>query len=79
MLLTTPTTMADLAQMMFGLGFVFVQDGYSVGSPTARWSIRLATAVVWGAGLATVPTLVITPPMLAARVWPTFPFRRPSA
>ena len=68
-LLTTLTTMAGLAPMMFGLSLDFVGGGYSVGSPTALWWIQLATAVVWGLGVATVLTLMFTPAMLAARVW----------
>ncbi|MCK0167111.1 efflux RND transporter permease subunit [Jannaschia sp. S6380] len=68
-LLTTLTTMAGLAPMMFGLSFDFIRGGYSLGSPTALWWIQLATAVVWGLGVATVLTLIFTPAMLAARVW----------
>ncbi|MEL7184151.1 MAG: efflux RND transporter permease subunit, partial [Pseudomonadota bacterium] len=68
-LLTTLTTMAGLAPMMFGLSINFVGGGYSIGSPTALWWIQLATAVVWGLGVATVLTLLFTPSMLAARVW----------
>ncbi|MEM7487690.1 MAG: efflux RND transporter permease subunit, partial [Pseudomonadota bacterium] len=68
-LLTTLTTMAGLAPMMFGLSFNFFGGGYSIGSPTALWWIQLATAVVWGLGIATMLTLLFTPAMLAARVW----------
>ncbi|PWJ21173.1 efflux RND transporter permease subunit [Jannaschia seohaensis] len=68
-LLTTLTTMAGLAPMMFGLSVDFIGGGYSIGSPTALWWIQLATAVVWGLGVATVLTLLFTPAMLAARVW----------
>ncbi|UWQ16326.1 efflux RND transporter permease subunit [Jannaschia sp. M317] len=68
-LLTTLTTMAGLAPMMFGLSFDFIGGGYSIGSPTSLWWIQLATAVVWGLGVATVLTLLFTPAMLAARVW----------
>ena len=68
-LLTTLTTMAGLAPMMFGLSVNFIQGGYSFGSPTALWWIQLATAVVWGLGVATVLTLLFTPAMLAARIW----------
>jgi multidrug efflux pump len=68
-LLTTLTTMAGLAPMMFGLSVDFIGGGYSVGSPTALWWIQLATAVVWGLGVATVLTLLFTPAMLAGRVW----------
>ncbi|CTQ51105.1 efflux RND transporter permease subunit [Jannaschia donghaensis] len=70
-LLTTLTTMAGLAPMMFGLSFNFIGGGYSIGSPTALWWIQLATAVVWGLGIATVLTLMFTPAMLAGRVWAT--------
>ncbi|MEO1706085.1 MAG: efflux RND transporter permease subunit, partial [Pseudomonadota bacterium] len=68
-LLTTITTMAGLAPMMFGLSLDFIGGGYTIESPTALWWIQLATAVVWGLGVATVLTLVFTPSMLALRVW----------
>ncbi|WP_373635539.1 efflux RND transporter permease subunit [Yoonia sp. SS1-5] len=68
-LLTTITTMAGLAPMMFGLSLDFLNGGYSVDSPTALWWKQLATAVVFGLGIATVLTLVFTPSMLAVRVW----------
>lgn len=68
-LLTTVTTMAGLAPMMFGLSLDFMGGGYTVDSPTALWWKQLATAVVFGLGIATVLTLVFTPAMLAMRVW----------
>ncbi|WP_368187538.1 efflux RND transporter permease subunit [Aestuariibius sp. HNIBRBA575] len=68
-LLTTITTMAGLAPMMFGLSLDFINGGYSIDSPTALWWKQLATAVVFGLGIATVLTLVFTPSMLALRVW----------
>ena len=68
-LLTTITTMAGLAPMMFGLSLDFFGGGYSVDSPTALWWKQLATAVVFGLGVATVLTLVLTPALLALRVW----------
>jgi multidrug efflux pump len=68
-LLTTITTMAGLAPMMFGLSLDFYGGGYTVDSPTALWWKQLATAVVFGLGIATILTLVFTPSMLAARVW----------
>lgn len=68
-LLTTVTTMAGLAPMMFGLSLDFVDGGYAFNSPTALWWKQLATAVVFGLGIATVLTLIITPSMLALRVW----------
>jgi len=68
-LLTTITTMAGLAPMMFGLSLDFIGGGYSIDSPTALWWKQLATAVVFGLGLATVLTLIFTPSMLALRVW----------
>ncbi|WP_238364415.1 efflux RND transporter permease subunit [Mesobacterium pallidum] len=70
-LLTTLTTMAGLAPMMFGLSLDFFGGGYSIDSPTALWWKNLATAVVFGLGIATVLTLVFTPAMLALRVWIT--------
>jgi multidrug efflux pump len=68
-LLTTITTMAGLTPMMFGLSVDFFVGGYSIDSPTALWWKNLATAVVFGLGIATVLTLVFTPSMLAIRVW----------
>ena len=68
-LLTTITTMAGLAPMMFGLSLDFIGGGYSIDSPTALWWKQLATAVVFGLGIATVLTLVMTPSMLALRIW----------
>lgn len=68
-LLTTVTTMAGLAPMMFGLSLDFLAGGYTIDSPTALWWKQLATAVVFGLGIATVLTLVFTPAMLAMRVW----------
>jgi len=68
-LLTTITTMAGLAPMMFGLSLDFANGGYTIDSPTALWWKQLATAVVFGLGVATVLTLVVTPSLLAIRVW----------
>lgn len=68
-LLTTITTMAGLMPMMFGLSLDFIGGGYSIDSPTALWWKQLATAVVFGLGIATVLTLVLTPSLLALRVW----------
>ncbi len=70
-LLTTITTMAGLAPMMFGLSLDFFGGGYSIDSPTALWWKQLATAVVFGLGIATMLTLVFTPAMLSLRVWVT--------
>ncbi|TDL86816.1 efflux RND transporter permease subunit [Meridianimarinicoccus aquatilis] len=68
-LLTTLTTMAGLTPMMFGLSLDFINGGATLNSPTALWWIQLATAVVFGLGIATLLTLVFTPAMLALRVW----------
>ena len=68
-LLTTITTMAGLAPMMFGISLDFINGGYTIDSPTALWWKQLATAVVFGLGVATVLTLVVTPSLLAIRVW----------
>ena len=70
-LLTTITTMAGLAPMMFGLSLDFAAGGYTIDSPTALWWKQLATAVVFGLGIATVLTLMVTPSLLAVRVWAT--------
>ncbi|TDL78140.1 efflux RND transporter permease subunit [Palleronia sediminis] len=68
-LLTTVTTMAGLAPMMLGLSLDFINGGMTLDSPTALWWKQLATAVVFGLGIATVLTLVFTPAALALRVW----------
>ncbi|WP_372614285.1 efflux RND transporter permease subunit [Aquicoccus sp.] len=68
-ILTTLTTMAGLTPMMFGLSLNFWEGGYAIDSPTALWWKQLATAVVFGLGVATMLTLVFTPSMLALRVW----------
>ena len=67
--LTTVTTMAGLTPMMYGVSVDFFNGGYSINAPTALWWKQLATAVVFGLGIATVLTLVFTPSMLALRVW----------
>jgi multidrug efflux pump len=61
--------MAGLAPMAFGVSLDFANGGYTVDSPTALWWKQLATAVVFGLGIATVLTLVFTPSLLALRVW----------
>jgi multidrug efflux pump len=68
-LLTTITTMAGLMPMMLGLSLDFIGGGYTLDSPTALWWKQLATAVVFGLGIATILTLLFTPSMLALRVW----------
>jgi multidrug efflux pump len=68
-MMTTITTMAGLAPMMIGLSVDFVNGGYSIDSPTALWWKQLATAVVFGLGIATVLTLLLTPALLALRIW----------
>lgn len=92
-MLTTITTMAGLAPMMFAAsinldrfgeaaeallaGGLFSGAGWaafwgimvSLGAPAALWWTQLATAVVFGLGVATVLTLIGTPAALAARVW----------
>ncbi|MGY6410189.1 MAG: efflux RND transporter permease subunit [Alkalilacustris sp.] len=68
-LMTTATTMAGLTPMMLGISLDFIGGGYSINSPTAVWWKQLATAVVFGLGVATLLTLVVTPSLLALRVW----------
>jgi len=70
-LLTTITTMAGLTPMMLAMSLDIVNGGISRGAPTALWWVQLATAVVFGLGIATVLTLIVTPAALAARVWLT--------
>ncbi|MGY6548094.1 MAG: efflux RND transporter permease subunit [Roseinatronobacter sp.] len=68
-LMTTITTMAGLTPMMLGLSIDFANGGFSIDNPTALWWKQLATAVVFGLGVATILTLLLTPAMLALRVW----------
>ncbi len=68
-LLTTITTMAGLTPMMIGLSLDFINGGYTIDAPTALWWKQLATAVVFGLGLATVLTLVVTPALLSIPIW----------
>ena len=68
-LLTTVTTMAGLAPMMLAVSLDFANGGVNWGAPTALWWVQLATAVIFGLGVATILTLVVTPAALAARVW----------
>ncbi|MFN3260171.1 MAG: efflux RND transporter permease subunit [Pikeienuella sp.] len=88
-LLTTVTTMAGLAPMMFATSLDFSAFGplfaggllnaaawsafaagvLDVGAPTALWWVQLATAVVFGLGVSTFLTLMVTPAALAIRVW----------
>ncbi len=70
-LLTTITTMAGLTPMMMGVSIDFFAGGYTLDAPAAMWWKQLATAVVFGLGVATVLTLILTPSLLAARVWAT--------
>ncbi|PIB24366.1 acriflavine resistance protein B [Amylibacter kogurei] len=67
--LTTVTTIAGLTPMVLGLSIDFYNGGYTIDAPTALWWKQLSTAVVFGLGLATVLTLVVTPSLLALRVW----------
>ena len=70
-LLTTITTMAGLAPMMLGISVDFLGGGFTIDAPTSLWWKQLATAVVFGLGIATFLTLIFTPSMLALRVWVT--------
>ena len=47
----------------------FFGSALSIGAPTALWWTQLATAVVFGLGVATLLTLLMTPAALALRVW----------
>ena len=44
----------------------FFNSVVAVGAPTALWWVQLATAVIFGLGVATVLTLLVTPAALAA-------------
>jgi multidrug efflux pump len=68
-MLTTITTMAGLMPMMLGISLDFFNGGYTVDAPAAIWWKQLATAVVFGLGVATILTLILTPALLAARHW----------
>lgn len=68
-LMTTTTTMAGLTPMMLGISIDFANGGYAIDNPTSLWWKQLGTAVVFGLGVATILTLMLTPAMLALRVW----------
>ncbi len=68
-LLTTITTMAGLTPMMLAVSIDFGALSIIQGAPTALWWVSLATAVVFGLGVATLLTLVVTPAALALREW----------
>ncbi len=68
-LLTTITTMAGLLPMVFATSLDFAEGRIAQGAPSALLWTQLATAVVFGLGVATFLTLVVTPAALAARVW----------
>ena len=68
-ILTTITTIAGLTPMMLGISIDFWNGGYTIDQPTALWWKQLATAVIFGLGLATLLTLVLTPSLLAMRIW----------
>ena len=68
-LLTTATTMVGLSSMMFGITIDFAGGGYTIDAPSALWWKSLASAVVFGLGVATMLTLLFTPAMLALPVW----------
>ena len=68
-LLTTVTTMAGLAPMMFAASLDFTAGQVSRGAPAALWWTQLASAVVFGLGTATFLTLIVTPSALAVREW----------
>jgi len=70
-IMTGTGVVAGLAPMMFGISVDFFNGGYTVDAPTALWWKQLATAVVFGLGLATILTLIVTPALLAVRVWVT--------
>ena len=61
--------MAGLTPMMFGISIDFYNGGYTIDAPAAVWWKQLSTAVVFGLGIATFLTLLVTPSLLAIRVW----------
>ncbi|WP_374764613.1 efflux RND transporter permease subunit [Yunchengibacter salinarum] len=64
-LLTTTTTMIGLLPMALKFNIDFFTASMEFGSPNAKFWVDLAVAVVWGLGIATILTLVITPAALA--------------
>ncbi len=69
--LTTVTTMAGLAPMMFMLNINFIDRSFSVGGPASTWWVPFSTAVVFGLGFSTMLTLIVTPCLLT--VWDRLP------
>ncbi|WP_308909771.1 efflux RND transporter permease subunit [Pseudokordiimonas caeni] len=66
-LLTTGTTMIGLLPMALEFNVNFFDANIEFGSPTSKFWVDLAIAVVWGLGASTILTLVFTPAALAAR------------
>lgn len=67
--LTTITTLTGLLPNMFAVSFDFKSKVLSVGDPSSLMWVQLSTAMVFGLAFATVLTLVVTPALLAAKVW----------
>ncbi|MCY4198109.1 MAG: efflux RND transporter permease subunit [Rhodobacteraceae bacterium] len=68
-LLTSITTIAGLLPMMFGYSINIVEGGYIVDTPTSAYWSKLATAIVFGLATSTILTLIVTPSLLAIRIW----------
>jgi multidrug efflux pump len=67
-MLTTITTTVGLLPMTFGMDINFMEREVVLGAPSAAMWTDLSNAIVFGLGLATILTLIITPCLLAVRV-----------
>ena len=67
-LLTTVTTMLGLMPMTLGVNIDFITREVTVGAPSTQSWTRLATAIVFGLGVSTILTLVVTPALLMLKV-----------
>lgn len=67
-MLTTITTTVGLLPMTFGMDINFMEREVVLGAPSAAMWTDLSNAIVFGLGLATILTLIITPCLLAVRL-----------
>ncbi len=66
-MLTTGTTIIGLLPMALQFNIDIFTASVEFGSPTSKMWVDLAVAVVWGLGVSTILTLLITPAALALR------------
>ena len=64
-LLTAVTTIVGLMPMALMMDVDLIERTIGFGSPSAQWWVQLSSSIIFGLGLATVLTLVVTPCMIA--------------